>query len=355
MNPNSRCTKLYFTHRSPKGCLSPTGDLTLKGLFAVLAVLYVEGNYCPICKKGFALYSNADQSLGGRYYDLSASDLGLLVESVADGLLEITSKGGIGAYVDLTDAGHQYVLGQSACPPALAGILGETDESFMNAVSRDVRAVCEMMKGYEETLIKARTLNASEFTFHNVVSILHKLMLDPQTAREHLTEAQFHKIRGKPIQNNCSLFDVYVGQNARVLTSFEQGMFMSVSNSVEGSDYRLGKWHGGYNPLGDFNPLHRGHKSLSRNEWLDFKLFQVYKDEYAIGPLLHILRNNEVSHSSLSKRKSINRMLEIANKNLRGDGDVGQDDSRGVHETLVYVGYNVGKLLRIVRCWRAMT
>ena len=27
-------------------------------------------------------------------------------------------------------------------------------------------------------------------------------------------------------------------------------------------------------------------------------------------------------------------MLEIANRNLRGDGDIGQDDSRGVHETL---------------------
>ena len=86
-------------------------------------------------------------------------------------------------------------------------------------------------------------------------------------------------------------------------------MFMSVTNSTEGSDYRLGKWHGGYNQLGDFNPLHYGRKLLSRNDWLDFKLFEVYGDEYAIGPLLDILRNNEVSHSSLSKRTSINRML----------------------------------------------
>ena len=212
--------------------------------------------------------------------------------------------------------------------------------------------MCELVKGFEETLIKARSLNASEFTFHNVVSILHKLMLDPKTALEHLTRQHSQKIRGKPIKNNCSLFDLYVGRNARVLNSFEQGMFMSVSNSTKGSDYRLGKWHGGYNPLGDFNPLHYGHKSLSRNDWLDFKLFEVYGDEYAIGPLLEILRNNEVSHSSLSKRTPINRMMEIANRNLRGDGDVGPDDSRGVHETLVYIGHNVGKLLQIVRCWR---
>ena len=68
---------------------------------------------------------------------------------------------------------------------------------------------------------------------------------------------------------------------------------------------------------------------------------------------MDLLRNNEVSHSSLSKRPSLNRMLEIANRNLRGDGDVGKDDARGVHETLVYIGYNVGKLLRIIRCWRA--
>ena len=76
-------------------------------------------------------------------------------------------------------------------------------------------------------------------------------------------------------------------------------------------------------------------------------------DDYTLGTLLDVLRNNEVSHSSLSKRKSLKRMLEIANRNLRGDGDVGQDDSRGIHETLVYIGYNVGKFLRIIRCWRA--
>ena len=351
MTPDPGWTKVYFTHRSPKGCLSPTGDLTVKGLFAVLTVLYLEGNYGPVCRKGLALYSNSDRSFPGRYYELSAADVDILSGAAADGLLRVTSKGNVGAYVEFTDDGLQYVLSQPV-PPALATILGETDVSFLTSAARDVGAVCELVKGFESDLIKAASLNASEFTFHNVVSILHKLMLDPKTALEHLTRQQSHKIRGKPIQNNCSLFDLYVGRNARVLNSFEQGMFMSVSNSTEGSDYRLGKWHGGYNPLGDFNPLHYGRKSLSRDDWLDFKLFEVYGDEYSIGPLLDILRNNEVSHSSLSKRTSINRMLEIANRNLRGDGDVGSDDSRGVHETLVYIGHNVGKLLQIVRCRR---
>ena len=351
MAPDSGWTKVYFTHRSPKGCLSPTGDLTVKGLFAVLTVLYLEGNYGPVCQKGLALYSNSAKSFPGRYYELSAADVDVLRETAEDGLLRVTSKGDIGGYVDFTDDGLQYVLNQSV-PPALAAILGETDVSFLASAARDVGAVCELVKGFEEALIKAHFLNASEFTFHNVVSILHKLMLDPKTALEHLTRQQSQKIRGKPIQNNCSLFDLYVGQNAQVLNSFEQGMFMSVTNSTEGSDYRLGKWHGGHNPLGDFNPLHYGRKLLSRDAWLAFKLFEVYGDEYTIGPLLDVLRNNEVSHSSLSKRRSINRMLEIANKNLRGDGDVGPDDSRGVHETLVYIGHNVGKLLQIIRCWR---
>ena len=349
--PESGWTKVYFTHRSPKGCLTPTGDLTVKGLFAVLTVLYLEGNYGPVCKKGLALYSNSDRSFAGRYYELSVADLDVLREAAADGILRITSKGDVGAYVDFTDAGLQCVLGNSV-PPALAAMLGATDISFLTSASRDVGAVCEVVKGFEEALIKARSLNAPEMMFHNVVSILHKLMLDPKTALEHITRQQNREIRGKPIQSNCSLFDLYVGRNARVLNSFEQGMFMSVFNRNEGSDYRLGKWHGGYNALGDFNPLHHGGKLLSRDEWLDFKLFEVYGDEYAIGPLLDILRNNEVSHSSLSKRTSINRMLEIANRNLRGDGDVGPDDSRGVHETLVYIGHNVGKLLQIVRCWR---
>ena len=90
-----------------------------------------------------------------------------------------------------------------------------------------------------------------------------------------------------------------------------------------------------------------------RSPPLKLKIFEVYEDDYTLGELLNVLRNNEVSHSSLSKRPSLNRMLEIANRNLRGDGDVGKDDSRGVHETLVCIGYNVGKLLRIIRCWRA--
>ena len=352
MTPNSGWTKVYFTHRSPKGCLSPTGDLTIKGLFAVLTNLYLEGNYGPVCKNGLALYSNSDKAFAGHYYELSVADVDILREAEAHGLLRVTSKGDVGAYVDFTDDGLQYVLGQPAAFSALAAILGKTDVSFLTSAARDVGAVSELVKGFEKDLIKARSLNAPEFTFHNVVSILHKLMLDPKTALEHLTRQHSHKIRRQPIQNNCSLFDLYVGPNARVLNSFKQGMFMSVTNSTEGSDYRLGKWHGGYNPLGDFNPLHYGRKLLSRNDWLDFKLFEVYGDEYAIGPLLDILRNNEVSHSSLSKRTSINRMLEIANRNLRGDGDVGSDDSRGVHETLVYIGHNVGKLLQIVRCWR---
>ena len=86
---------------------------------------------------------------------------------------------------------------------------------------------------------------------------------------------------------------------------------------------------------------------------MNFKIFEVYRNDYTLGELLDILRNNEVSHSSLSKRASLSRMLEITNRNLRGDGDVGKDDSRGVHETLIYIGYNVGKLLKIIRCWRA--
>ena len=253
MTPDSGWTKVYFTHRSPKGCLSPTGDLTVKGLFAVLAVLYLEGNYGPVCQKGLALYSNSDKSFAGRYYELSEADVDVLHEAAADGLLRVTSKGDVGVYVDFTDDGLRYVLNQPV-PPALAAILGETDVSFLTSAARDVGAVYELVKGFEEALIKARSLNASEFTFHNVVSILHKLMLDPKSALEHLARQHSQKIRGKPIENNCSLFDLYVGRNARVLNSFKQGMFMSVTNSTEGSDYRLGKWHGGYNPLGDFQP-----------------------------------------------------------------------------------------------------
>ena len=86
---------------------------------------------------------------------------------------------------------------------------------------------------------------------------------------------------------------------------------------------------------------------------MDSKLFEVYREDYTLGMLLDVLRNNEVSHSSFSKRESLKRMREIANRNLRGDGDVGKDDSRGVHETLVYLGYHVAMLLRIIRCWRS--
>ena len=122
---------------------------------------------------------------------------------------------------------------------------------------------------------------------------------------EHLTRQQKPKIRQKPIDNNCSLFDLYIGQNARVLSSFDQGMFMSVSGPDDGSGYRLGKWHGGYNHLGDYNPLNYGRRALARDDWLNFKIFEVYRDDYTLGQLLDILRNNEVSHSSLSKRPSL--------------------------------------------------
>ena len=352
MNPSSNWTKLYFTDRSPPGFLTSGGDLTLKGLCVVLLDLSLEGNYAPICQKGFALYSNSAEGLAGRYYELSESDEHVLLEAESLGLLEIRSKGEIGAYVDFTDTGLLETLKQPV-PRPLASILGETHDTFLRTASRDVDAVCELLKGFEGNLIQARSLNASDFTFHNVVSILHKLMLDRHTALEHLTRQQTHKIRKRPIENNCSLFDLYVGQHARVLNSFEQGMFMSVSRSDDGSGYRLGKWHGGYNCLGDYNPLNYGHCALTRRDWLDFKIFEVYRDDYTLGELLDILRNNEVSHSSLSKRESLNRMLEIANRNLRGDGDIGRDDSRGVYETLVYIGYNVGKLLKVIRCWRA--
>ena len=350
MKPNSDWTKLYFTDRSPKGVRSAGGVLTTQGLYLILMDLSLEGNYGPICKRNLTLYSNSDRGFTGRYYILSKEDENVLLEAVSDGLLEFCPKGDLRAYVDFTETGLQEAL-KWPLPPQVAAILSETYDTFLKAASRDVDAVCELVKGFEESLIKARSLNASDFTFHNVVSILHKMMLDPKTAMEHLTRQQKQIIRQKPIENNCSLFDLYVGQNARVLNSFEQGMFMSVQQ--EDSEYRLGKWHGGYNHLGDYNPLNYGRRSLTRGDWLDFKIFEVYRDDYTLGTLLDVLRNNEVSHSSLSKRKSLKRMLEIANRNLRGDGNVGPDDSRGIHETLVYIGYYLGKLLRITRCWRA--
>ena len=352
MKPNPHWTKLYFTDHSPPGCLSPAGDLTLRGLCLVLMDLSLEGNYGAICKSGSALYSNSDKGFTGRYYTLSDADEDVLHQAASDGLLEIQPRGDHGAYVDLTEAGLLETL-KHPVPPQVSAILGETDDTFLRTASRTVDAVCELVKGFEQNLLNARSFNASDFTFHNVVSILHKLMLDPYTAMEHLNRQQKRKIRQKPIENNCSLFDLYVGPNARVLNSFEQGMFVSVSGPDDGSGYRLGKWHGGRNHLGDYNPLNYGRRALTRNDWLNFKIFEVYTDDYTLGELLDVLRNNEVSHSSLSKRPSLNRLLEIANRNLRGDGDVGADDARGVHETLVYIGYNVGKLLRIIRCWRA--
>ena len=352
MKPNRHWTKLYFTDRSPPGCLSPAGDLTVRGLCLVLIDLSLEGNYGPICKNRSALYSNSDKGFTGRYYVLSEADEGVHLQAESDGLLEIQTKGDLGAYVDFTETGLQETLKQTP-PRQVAAILGETHDTFLKRASRNVDAVCELVKRFEADLIRARSFNASDFTFQNVVSILHKLMLDPHTAMEHLNRQQKRKIRQKPIENNCSVFDLFVGPNACVLNSFEQGMFMSVSGPDDGSGYRLGKWHGGYNHLGDYNPLNYGRLALARSDWLNFKIFEVYGDDYTLGELLDVLRNNEVSHSSLSRRPSLDRMLEIANRNLRGDGNVGKDDARGVHETMVYIGYNVGKLLRLIRCWRA--
>ena len=352
MKPNSSWTKLYFTDRSPSGCLSPAGGLTVSGLFLVLMDLSLEGNYGPICKKGLTLYSNSDKGLGGRYYVLSEADEDVLLQAASCGLLEVHPKGDLGAYVDFTETGFLKTL-KRHLPQQVAAILSETHDTFLKAASRDADAVCELVQEFEADLIKAPMLNDSDFTFHTVVNILHKLMLDPKTAMEHLTRPHKQKIRQKPIENNCSLFDLYVGQNARVLNSYEQGLFMSLSGPEDGSGYRLGKWHGGHNHLGDYNPLNYGRRLLARADWLKFKIFEVYSDDYTLGELLDMLRNNEVSHSSLSKREPLKRMREIANRNLRGDGDVGKDDARGVHETLVYIGYNVGKLLRIIRIWRA--
>ena len=349
--PSELWTKLHFAPQTREAALTPDGDLTSAGLLLVLSDLYLEGNFGPICKVGRALYSNSAKELTGRYYVLSDADERLVRRAASTPLFAVQPARANGAYLDFTDAGVQAMLGQSMVP-ALARLLGETDVTFLTTASRDVAAVCGLVHRFERDLLRARHFNASDFTFQTVVSTLHKLMLDPKTASEHFTRQHNHKVRGKLIQNDCSLFDLYVGQHAQVLNSFKQGMFMSVSDSDERSDYRLGKWHGGYNHLGDYNPLHYGRVQLARSDWLDFKLFEVYRDDYTLGQLLDLLRNNEVSHSSLSKRTSIDRMLEIANRNLRGDGEVGPDDARGVHETVVYIGYVVGKLLRIIRCWR---
>ena len=350
MKSNSHWTKVYFTHRSPQGVLSPSGDLTTRGLCMILLDLLHEGNYHPICKVDSTIYSNSDRSFAGRYYCLSEADEVVLREAVFKGLLESRPKDDRGAYINFTDFGLQNSL-KGSVPNQWASILGETHDTLLRTASSDADAVCTLMHSFEKDLIRARSFDASDFTYHNVVSILHKMMLDSATAMEHLTRDHKRKIHKKPIDNNCSLFDLYFGPNTQILNSFEQGMFMSVRQ--ENSEYRLGKWHGGYNHLGDYNPLHYGRRSLTRANWLALKIFEVYTEDYTLGKLLNVLRNNEVSHSSFSKRQSLNRMLEIANRNLRGDGDVGDDDARGIHETLVYLGYHVGMLLCIIRCWRA--
>ena len=315
----------------------------------LLLELSLEGNFYPICKYGRTLYSNSHKGVSGRYYILSRSDESVLFKAVSRGHLEFCPKDRQRTYIDFTESGLQQALKEDV-PSRVDVILGETCDTFLNKASRDVDAVCELIQKFETDLIKAHTLDASDFTYQTVVNILHKLMLDPKTAMEHLTRQHNQMIRQKPIGNNCSLFDLYVGQNARVLHSFEQGMFMSVRR--DDSDYRLGKWHGGYNHLGDYTPLTNGYRALTREDWLGLKVFEVYREDYTVGELLDVLRNYEVSHSSLSKRESLRQMMEIANRNLRGDGEVGEDDARGVHETLVYLGYYVGKLLRMIRYWR---
>ena len=323
----------------------------MRGLNVVLLDLYLESNYLPICKRGLSLYSNSDKAFGGRYYVLQEADEDTLLEAASSNLLEIHPKDDLGEYIEFTDVGLQEAL-RGFVPSQLYGILSETQASFLKAASRDADAVCELMAKFEFDLIRARSFDASDFTYQNVVNALHKMMLDPKTATEHLTRQHTQRVRQKPIENDCSLFDLYVGQNAGVLNSFEHGMFMSVRQ--DDSEYRLGKWHGIHNHLGDYNPLSYGRKSLARAEWLGLKVFEVYRQDYTLGALLDVLRNYEVSHSSLSKREPLKQMMEIANRNLRGDGDVGKDDARGVHETLVYLGYHVGKLLRMIRCWRAV-
>ena len=349
--PSSGFTKAYFTDRSPKGVFSPKGVLTAKGLFALLLDLSLEGNFYPICKTGTTLYSNSHKGVSGRYYVLSKTEESVLFKAVSKGLLEFSPKDRRRAYIDFTESGLKRAL-SGYLPSRLVDRLRETSDAFLKKASRNIDAVCHLIQKFETDLIRARSFCASDFTYHNIVNILHKLMLDPTTALEYLTRQQNQLIRQKPIENNCSLFDLYVGPNARVIHTFEQGMFMSVRR--DDSDYRLGKWHGGYNHLDDYTPLTNGYRAITRGDWLKLKVFEVYGDDYTVEELLNVLRNSEVSHSLLSKRESLARMMEIANRNLRGDGDIGKDDARGVHETLVYLGYYVGNLLRVIRCWRSL-
>ena len=137
----------------------------------VLMDLSLESNYGPVCKKAHALYSNSAKGLAGRYYVLSEADEHVLLDAATRNLLEVHPKGALGAYVDFTDTGLLETLRQPL-PPQLASILGETHDTFLKTASRDVDAVCELVKTFETNLIKARALNASDFTFHNVVSIL---------------------------------------------------------------------------------------------------------------------------------------------------------------------------------------
>ena len=163
-------TRVYFSDRSPPGCVTPDANLTKRGLFIVLADLSLFGNYGPVCKKGSRLYSNSDRSFPGRYYDLSASDEATLLHALAHGLLEVCHKGDVGAYVDFTESGLQFAFEQPL-PQLFGSIMGATDPSFLVDTSRDVGAVCELMRRFETDLVKARSLNDSEFTFQNVVSI----------------------------------------------------------------------------------------------------------------------------------------------------------------------------------------
>ena len=281
----------------------------------VLLDLYLGSNYYPICKRGLSLYSNSDRAFAGRYYVLQEADERTLLEATSSNLLEILPKDDLGEYIEFTDVGLQAAL-QEFVPSRLDSILAGTQDSFLKTASRDADAVCELMERFEVDLIRARSFGASDFTYQNVVNALHKMMLDPKTATEHLTRQHNHRIRQKPIENNCSLFDLYVGQDARVLNSFEHGIFVSVRR--DNSEYRLGKWHGSYNHLGDYNPLSYGRKSLAKADWLGLKIFEVYQQDYTLGALLDVLRNYEVSHSSLSRREPLKQMMEIANRNLRG-------------------------------------
>ena len=107
------------------------------------------------------------------------------------------------------------------------------------------------------------------------------------------------------------------------------------------------------------NMARRGHATaLTDGQWLHLSSFLP-----PLG-LGHPLRNGQVDHvafpshlfSLLDKDTSLQSTLTSLKgvvQALRGDGDVGEDDARGVHETLVYLGYYVGKLLRMIRCWRA--